>query len=220
MNKEGNNYSDVFPYTQGRDWWDAWDGDMDGIGTEEDLMNRMSAYYDNSTLGTTKKDEWTPVTDDNNRALTIEEVTEALANVRQSKLRIDEDVSGIEDGAEQAERADELYRRYTKLERDYERHIRWIEGADAARLAEMGAKDFKMESDEGNVRVTEIVEAEVHEYERKLRALKEEVAANLTRKLGDLTTTHPEATSVPVRDAVYLSLVEEEVIEAWEPLEL
>lgn len=170
-----------------------------------------------STSGSSTK-EPEPVLDEDGQPLTREDIYEAMANLEVSRLHIDRDVRRIQDPEEQAEQAEALDDRYDRLEREYKEKLRDIERWESYQLDKIGARNYKMGTDEGNIAITEMVDDEIDWFEEEFGKLKQKLGRRIRGKLDELEA-QGMSVSDKSRDCIYEDLADEEIIEAWEPLE-
>jgi hypothetical protein len=200
-------------------WWDDDDDETSWAELRQEAIEKgwiLPANTTTSTTSTTKTIE--PPVDKDGNILTEGELNEALMNLTVTRLNIDEDVRRIKDPEEQANACKQLEKRYRDLEKDLKGKLDDLRKWNRSRFTDEGVEDYGLESVEENRAVTEMVDDEVGWYEDELRVLKDELAERIQMRIDDLRAKGLDMND-RVRDRIYESLVDEEVIEAWEPLE-
>jgi hypothetical protein len=157
-------------------------------------------------------------TDDQGNILTREEIDAALEQLWDSRLNIDHDVRRLEDPEQQADTAADLVEHYNKLEKKYKKFRDDIDKYEREMLARVGARPYGMETEDGNLAVTDVMDDIVDWYEHEHAMLKERMAAKIRGRIKKLRV-EGHTVNDKTRDKMYETLVTEEVIEAWEPLE-
>lgn len=151
-------------------------------------------------------------------SLTIEEVEAQLAELRANALNLDDFIRENYKGEEGADKAKELTRDWQSIKYKLERRQREIEKDNKARLGELGADDYGLD-DDGNIIITQTMDGVVAWYEAERAKLTEALELHMQDTVNTLRNTHGIDVDHNVRDAMYETLVHEEVIEQWEPLE-
>lgn len=188
-------------------------------GDDDDDDNVVQATFGYGGTRLKEKDPPKPPLDTTGEPLNEADIMSLLETLAASRLRIDSDVKGKGGSLEQqADRARTLEGHYDKLETKLKKKLREAREYEAYRLEEVGGRPYGMDTDEGDIAITKLVDEEVDQFHEEFRLLKEKVAERIRERLDKLTEDGLMA-STDVRDKIYEDLVNNEVIEDWEPLE-
>lgn len=150
--------------------------------------------------------------------MTHDEVEQALADLETKVLGIDDLVKQGFTGEEAADEAKGLVYKYRNIKYKLERRQREFDQDARAHLVEIGADDYGLD-DDGNILVTQMMDGVVAWYEAERAKLTEALELHMQETVNALRDTHGINVDHNVRDTMYETLVHEEVIEQWEPLE-
>jgi len=97
----------------------------------------------------------------------------------------------------------------------------WIDEIGKVAISEPELKpepdNFFMDSDQDNDAVIEVMDESISWYEDQLQELKDKLAISLRESVAELQDSGVEV-NCKVKDRMYTDLVNEEIIEQWEPL--
>lgn len=183
-----------------------------GVGSNGSNDNRKLTGIGSGTLVRTDPK---PPLDSDGDPLTEAEILTMIQSVSQSRLDIDKSVRGRGTPQQEAERAKALDKHYTKLEQKLKAQLREAREYEKHRLEKVGGREYQAGSDEANVAITKMVDERVEWFHDQVQTLKEGLAESVRSKLQEIGRVSAET-----RDLIYDDLVNQEVIEEWEPLEL
>lgn len=187
-------------------------------GWYEDLYGPAASNRNTDTRSGYQKKDPEPVTDGKGNEISSEALMDKLEALEETMLGLDGIVSEIKDPEEQARKAITLSERWRKRGKELEKQIKQAIDYEEHCAEQLGIRRYGMADDEGDKKVTDIVDAESDWFHAEVDKLKDKLAARMRERLDEINAEGHE-TPAPVRDKIYDSLVDNEVVESWEPLE-